>query len=167
MHTFRSNILVVAFWNFEIQIGAKMSADLDVEQSTGVKTIRESVKDHIRIARLKHRQDEVDSLRITLGELEDHSINLETYSTADVTEIATKIKRQRNASHAELLKLCHAFLQSTENISCFLNSTGSIQVIVKEMTGKPISTFHTESHWISEVSNCFFVLQAQKRKHKC
>lgn len=112
----------------------------DPEKPDGVKTIRENVKNNIRIARLKHRQDEVDNLRITLGELEDHTINLESFTKDDVLDIATKIKRQRNASHSELLKLCHAFLQSTENISCFLNSTGSIQVIIKELTGK-ISCF--------------------------
>lgn len=129
--------LVVAFFvSRENQTEAKMLEDPDQDKLSGVKIIRESVKNHIRIARLKHRQDEVDNLRITLGELEDHAINLETYTKDVVLEIATKIKRQRNASPAELLKLCHAFLQSTENVSCFLSSTGSIQVIVKELTGK-------------------------------
>lgn len=115
-----------------------MLAEPEQEQPTGVATIRDSVKNHIRIARLKHRQDEIDQQRIALGELKDHSINLETYTTNDVLEIAQRIKRHRNASHADLLKLCHAFLQSTENIGCFLNSSGSIQVIVKELTGKQI-----------------------------
>lgn len=113
-----------------------MFEEPDQEKSTVVTTIRENVKENIRIARLKHRQNEVDHLRITLAEFEDHSINLETFTTSDVLDIATKIKRQRSASHAELLKLCHAFLQSTEHIDVFLNSTGSIQVIVKELTGK-------------------------------
>lgn len=114
----------------------------DQEKPDGVKTIRENVKNHIRIARLKHRQDEVDNLRITLGDFEDHSINLETFTKDDVLDIAAKIKRQRNASHLELLKLCHAFLQSTENIGCFLNATGSIQVIIKELTGKILLLRH-------------------------
>lgn len=112
-----------------------MLEDSDQANPDGVKTIRENVKNNIRIARLKHRQDEVDNLRITLG-LDDHAINLETFTKEDVLEIAAKIKHQRNASHPELLKLCHAFLQSPENISCFLNSTGSIQVIIKGLTGK-------------------------------
>lgn len=113
-----------------------MLAESNQEQPTGVANIRDSVKEHIRIARYKHRQDEVDNLRITLTEVKDHSISLETYTKNDVLEISQRIKRQRNASHADLLKLCHAFLQSTENISCFLNSPGSIQVIVKELAGK-------------------------------
>lgn len=113
-----------------------MLEDSDQAKPGGVKAIRENVKNNIRIARLKRRQDEVDSLRITLGELDEHSINLETFTKDDVLEIAAKIKHQRNASHSELLKLCHAFLQSPENISCFLNSTGSIQVIIKGLTGK-------------------------------
>lgn len=106
------------------------------ENPTIVKSIRENLKGNIRIARLKHRQNEVDNLRITLGELGDHSINLQTFSTNDVLEIAVKIKKQRHASTTDLLKLCHAFLQSSVNISCFINATGAVPVIVKELTGK-------------------------------
>ena len=137
----------------------------DQAKSAGVTEIRESVKNKIRIARLKHRQDEVDNFRITLGELEDHAINLETFTTADVLEIATKIKRQRNASHSELLKLCHAFLQSTENISCFMNSAGSIQVIVKEVTGNSLYHFIRPHFTLIKNVDCF--LQEPKQSHKC
>lgn len=137
--------MVDFFFFKEKQIEAKMLEEPDPEKSTGVKTIRESVKNNIRIARLKHREDAMDNLRITLGQLEDHSINLETFTMDDVLEIATNIKRQRNASHSDLLKLCHAFLQCTEHISCFLNSTGSIQVIVKELTGKISSIFDAQT----------------------
>lgn len=113
-----------------------MSEVVEEEKPTVVTSIRENVKENIRIARLKHRQDEVDNFRITLGQLEDDTINLQTFSTTDVLEIANKIKKQRHASIPELLKLCHAFLQSSENITCFVNSTGALPVIVKELTGK-------------------------------
>lgn len=106
------------------------------EKSTAVAKIRENVRENIRIARLRHRQDELDNLRITLGDLEDHSTNTQTFTTNDVLEIANKIKKQRHASATDLLKLSHAFIQSFENINCFVNSTGAVPVIVKEMTGK-------------------------------
>lgn len=117
-----------------------MSEMAEEEKSNAVTTIRENVKENIRIARLRHRQDELDSLRITHGDFEEHSINLQTFTTNDVLEIANKIKKQRHASAVELSKLCHAFLQSTDNINCFVNSTGAVPVIIKEMTGKSFSS---------------------------
>lgn len=113
-----------------------MSEVGEEEKPTAVTSIRENVKENIRIARLKHRQDEVDNLRITLGQFEDHTVNLQTFSTTDVLDIANKLKKQRHASIPELLKLSHAFLQSPENITCFVNVTGAVPVIVKELTGK-------------------------------
>lgn len=112
-----------------------MSNPAEEEKPTVVTTIRENVKENIRIARLKHRQDEIDNFRITLGQLEDETVNLQTFSTNDVLEIAAQIKKHRHASSSELLKLSHAFLQSSENISCFINATGAVPVIVKELTG--------------------------------
>lgn len=112
-----------------------MSQVAEEEKSSAVTTIRENVKENIRIARLKHRQDELDNLRITHGDLEDDSINLQSFSVNDVLEIANKIKKHRHASVTDLLKLCHAFLQSIDNINCFVNATDAVPVIVKEMTG--------------------------------
>lgn len=106
------------------------------EKQNTVGTIRESLRANIRVARLKHRQDEADNLRITLGTFEDYSANLQTFSTADVLHIASQLKKQRHASPSELLKLSHAFLQSAENIKCFVNTIGAVPVIVKELTGK-------------------------------
>lgn len=112
-----------------------MSEPTDEEKPTIVTSIRENVKENIRIARLKHRQDEIDSSRITLGQLEDETVNLQTFSTNDVLEIAARIKKHRRALTPDLLKLSHAFLQNSENISCFINATGALPVIVKELTG--------------------------------
>lgn len=117
-----------------------MSEVSEEDKSIAVTTIRENVKENIRIARLKHRQDELDSLRITHGKLDEHSINLQTFTKSDVQDAANKIKRQRHASETELMKLSHAFLQSTENISCFINTTGALPVVIKEMTGKNTET---------------------------
>lgn len=113
-----------------------MSELAEEEKSSGVTIIRENVKENIRIARLRHRQDELDSLRITHGDLEDHSINLQTFTTNDVLDIAKQIKKQRHASVMDLSRLCHAFIQSADNINCFVNATGAVPVIIKEMTGK-------------------------------
>ncbi|XP_055295482.1 uncharacterized protein LOC129565094 [Sitodiplosis mosellana] len=117
-----------------------MSEVAEEENPTAVTTIRETVKENIRIARLRHRQDELDNLRITHGDPEDDSINLQTFTKNDVLDIANKIKKQRHASTTDLLKLCHAFLQSIDNINCFVNTTGAVPVIVKEMTGKKTET---------------------------
>lgn len=117
-----------------------MSELVEEEKSIAVTTIRENVKENIRIARLRHRQDELDSLRITHGDLEDHSINLQTFTTNDVLDIANQIKKQRHASAMDLSKLCHAFLQSTDNINCFVNAAGAVPVIIKEMTGKSVAS---------------------------
>lgn len=106
-------------------------------KETVVTIIRENVKENIRIARLKHRQDEVDNCRITLADdSADDSINLQSFNVNDVLAIAQKMKKKRNASTGDLLKLSHAFLQSTENINCFINVAGAVAVIIKEMTGK-------------------------------
>lgn len=112
-----------------------MSEGGEGDKPTAVTTIRENIKKNIRIARLKHRQDELDNLRITDGNLEDHSINLQTFTTADILAIVHRMKKQKYASPMDLMKLSHAFLQSTDNINCFINATGAIAVIVKEMTG--------------------------------
>lgn len=101
-----------------------------------VTSIRENVKDNIRIARFKHRQEELDNLRITLGTAEDDAVNLKTFTPNDVLAIVTKLKRNRHATPTDLLKLSHAFLQSHENINLFVNTTGALPVVVKEMTGK-------------------------------
>lgn len=124
------------------------------DKSTVVTLIRENVKENIRIARLKNRQDELDSLRITFADVEDHCINLQTFTTNDVLAIANKIKKQRHASVTELQKLSHAFLQSSENITCFVNATGALPVIVKEMTGKCCWEYQLE--WKHMFSYMFF-----------
>lgn len=115
----------------------KMSEPPAEDKETIVTTIRANVKENIRIARLKHRHDEVDNFRITLGDAEDSSaINLQTFNNADILAIANQIKRKRHAPPTELMKLSHAFLQSIENISYFVKITGALAVIIKEMTGK-------------------------------
>lgn len=116
------------------KVERKMSEAAEDDKSSIVTSIRENVKDNIRIARLKHRQDALDNLRITLDE--DNAINLETFTTNNVLAIVMKIKKQRHASATDLLKLSNAFLQSHENINLFVNTPGAVPVIVKEMTGK-------------------------------
>lgn len=116
-----------------------MSDPPEEEKETVVTTIRENVKENIRIARLKHRQDEVDNCRIALGDTEEDSINLQTFDANDVLAIANKIKKKRGVAPADLMKLSHAFLQNIENINCFINVNGAVPVIIKEMTGKQLS----------------------------
>lgn len=114
-----------------------MSEPPEEVKETIVTTIRANVKENIRIARLKHRHDEVDNFRITLGDAEDSSaINLQTFDKADILAISNQIKRKRHAPPTELMKLSHAFLQSIEHINYFVKITGALAVIIKEMTGK-------------------------------
>lgn len=126
-----------------------MSDPPEEDKETVVTTIRENVKENIRIARLKHRQDEVDNCRIALGDTEEDSINLQTFDANDVLAIANKIKKKRGVAPADLMKLSHAFLQSIENINCFINVNGAVPVIIKEMTGKQLS-------FLSHLFCCFF-----------
>lgn len=105
-------------------------------KETAVTAIRENVKENIRIARLRRRQDEVDNFRITLGDSDEHSINLQSFNANDVLAIAIRIKKKRSVPPSDLMKLSHAFLQSTENINCFVNTSGAVPVIIKEATGK-------------------------------
>lgn len=117
-----------------------MSEDTEApaNESLVVNSIRENVRDNLKIARIKNRNAAIDGLRIAPEELENLSINLQNFSVKDVSTIVQTIKKHKHAKPTELSKLSHAFLQSTENILCFLNTTGALNVLVKELTGSSI-----------------------------
>lgn len=103
--------------------------------------ILENLRDNLKIARIKNRHSTVDGLRIAPDELENYSINLQSFSEKYVVALAQQIKKHKHAKPAELTRLSHAFLQSKENIQCFLNSTGALNVLIKELTGTFVYLF--------------------------
>lgn len=112
-----------------------MSECEECETSEIVESVRDSVRKDIHEARSKHRHDKIDGLRVAPNELSNYSINLQSFDRDDVLNIVKAIKKNKHAKMAELLKLSHAFLQSTDNIQTFLNTTGAMNVLVKELTG--------------------------------
>lgn len=113
-----------------------MSECEDIKTSEIVESVRDSVRKDVHEARSKHRHDKIDGLRVAPNELLDHSINLQSFDKDDVLNIVKTIKKNKHVKTAEMLKLNQAFLQSTDNIEAFLNTTGAMNVLVKELTGK-------------------------------
>lgn len=100
--------------------------------------LREKLRTEMKISRQKHRHDGVDTIRIAIGET--YTENLRTYTQDDVLSLAKTVKHQKHANPHQLNQLSHAFLQSTDNIQCFLNVTGALNVIVKELIGSNSDT---------------------------
>lgn len=113
------------------------SEDLNqaIGECSAVSSVRDKIRENIRVARNKHRHDEIDSLRIAPNELENLSIELITFSKDDILSMARTIKKNRHITPVELQKFSHAFLQSADNIECFLSVNGALNVMVKEFIG--------------------------------
>lgn len=97
----------------------------------------ESIRLRVRNERYAHRKevrfDQIDALRLELGGI--YVDNLRNYTNNDVYELIKCIKKRKRAKVDQMSKLCHAFIQSVDNISCFINIAGAINVIIKELTG--------------------------------
>lgn len=104
------------------------------KESESILQLREKMRTKMKISRQEHRHDNVDTIRIAIGE--NYTENLRTYTPDDVLKLVKAVKHQKRAKPHQLGQLSHAFLQSAENIQCFLNATGALNVIVKEFTGK-------------------------------
>lgn len=107
----------------------------DAENSEEVISLRSELRDNLKSFREDKRKKIADGIRVGIGEIGNQIENLKTYSTDDVTDIANRIKQQKHANAHDLNSLAHAFIQSAENIICFLNITGALNVLVKELTG--------------------------------
>lgn len=106
-----------------------------IKLSESVQQLREDLRQDLQNARNVQRHSKNDSIRIGIGELGSYLANLETFSANEVVQIANQIKRRKHANANDLNRLSHAFLQNTENIQSFVNVTGALNVIVKELTG--------------------------------
>lgn len=104
------------------------------QNSEAVSSIRSNIRESLKVNRDDKRIKTIDSIRVGIGEL----VNLKNYTAADVIDIAGRIKQQKNAKPKDLNCLAHAFIQSSDNITCFLNITGALNVLVKELTGKGV-----------------------------
>lgn len=114
-----------------------MENTADIEQAA-VTAIRENVREDVRNARIKHRHNQIDRLRILPADVDTLSINLMSFTKDDIITIARNIKKRKHITPVELQKLSRAFLQSSDNIECFLTITGALNVLVKEFIGKLI-----------------------------
>lgn len=106
--------------------------------------LRTNLRENLQNARTDKRHIKNDSIRLGIGELGGYLANLQTFSPDDVVNLANQIKHNkktpkdtRDLTINEIInRLCHAFLQSTENIQSFLNVTGALNILVKELTGE-------------------------------
>lgn len=106
--------------------------------SDTVDSIRRRIRDERRLHRKEVRFDQIDALRLELGGV--FLDNLRNYTEEDVLNLTKCIKKQKHAKPDQMNQLCHAFIQSVDNINCFMNVTGAINVIVKELTGNCFNT---------------------------
>lgn len=117
----------------------EMSSD-QLAASDAVEHLRENVRLNLQITRNERRHQKVDSIRIGIGEFSKTFADVQTFSEDDVLALANRIKQQKHAKSDNLIQLSHAFLQSSENIQCFLKVTGALNVLVKELTGHDTNT---------------------------
>jgi len=97
--------------------------------------VRERNRVENRLLQLEKRRDSLDRKRCGLT---DFSANEPKFSERDVTGLAGRIKRRKNADEQDLRKLCGAFLQSAENISTFSKITGALNIIMKVFTATDV-----------------------------
>ncbi|XP_058822969.1 uncharacterized protein LOC131684272 [Topomyia yanbarensis] len=98
--------------------------------------VRELKRSELNWERQLHRKAEIDINRAGLGEMLQEVQEIENLACQEIKGLASRIKRRKHADVKDLLKLSYGFQQSAENISTFLRITGSINVIVKELTGQ-------------------------------
>lgn len=133
--------------------------DSRTEISEKVQHLRDDLRQNLENIRHEQRHNKNDSIRIGIGELGGYLANLETFTADDVAKLANQIKNQKHANANDLNRLCHAFLQDTENIQCFLNVTGALNVLVKELTGK---CYCINEHLNLTVLKLFFLFKFQE-----
>lgn len=101
-----------------------------------LKSIRENLHSNIRITRIKHRESAIDRLRIRPEDVDMLPVDVMNFTKDDIMATAHAIKKNKHITTDELQKLSHAFLQSPDNIECFLNVTGALNVLIKESIGR-------------------------------
>lgn len=111
-------------------------SEAPVQTDTFLTSIRENLRTNIRSTRIKHRQSAIDRLRIRPEDVEMLPVDVMNFTKDDIMVIAHSIKKNKHITPEELQKLSYAFLQSADNIECFLNVTGALNVLVKESIGR-------------------------------
>lgn len=100
-------------------------------------SLKEQLRKEAHELRENRREHEFDGFRVALGELKDPA--LETHTELDVVALAGRIKRRKGLTLEDFFRLNQAFLQGNEFINKFVNVTGALQVLVKELTGEYFS----------------------------
>jgi hypothetical protein len=102
-----------------------MSLEDDSSSLNLIKELRRN-----RAEQLRHHQDFNRS-----AAFEKHRfLANEIVNEQDIHGLCSRIKRRKRADESDLRRLANSFIQSEENIICFLKVTGAINVIVKEFT---------------------------------
>lgn len=101
--------------------------------STHVVSIKENVRKTCTQERQDHRFLFYNKNRKTLGEVE---CKYKTYDVNLINELAVKIKQKNDVTLKDLLSLKQGLIQSDQNIYAFINVTGALHALVRELTGK-------------------------------
>lgn len=99
--------------------------EVNVKPSTKILEIRQKIRENVASTRELHRLTAIDSNRFIAEQITEK----------DISGLAGRIKRRKQATAEDLVKLGHAFLQNQSNISVFMKITGASNVIIKEFTG--------------------------------
>ncbi|XP_005180826.1 uncharacterized protein LOC101899969 [Musca domestica] len=97
--------------------------------------LREKIREYTKKHREAIRAEVSDSLRFQLGEIKERIQELDNVTEKDVAGLAARIKRRKHATIEDMYRLSHAFLQNVANIQAFNKIPGSMQVLIKELTG--------------------------------
>lgn len=97
--------------------------------------IKNKARDELKVDRENSRKTKNDSLRIGLADLQQKIKNNENITENDITGLAGRIKRRKQAESEDLYRLSNGFLQNELNIKTFVNIQGALNVIVKVLTG--------------------------------
>lgn len=107
---------------------------IEEEQKVPVNSLRQLTFQELKNFREKKRAESFDARRIKIGEV--HLLKDQTVLGAkEIRGICSRIKRRKQAEENDLLALSNGFLQSQENITAFIKTTGAINVLVKEFIG--------------------------------
>lgn len=97
--------------------------------------LRDAGRENLRKKRILQRNEDVDSLRIAAGQINNYLQESTLITPKDISGMAVRIKRRRRAEEADINRLSKAFLQNELNSITFVNIPGALDVLIKELIG--------------------------------